>query len=52
MARGGWHCAYIAHKTLGTEVTGAVRVGFGAFSEKREADALLFAVNRIARNGK
>lgn len=52
MARGGWHCAYIAHKTLGTQETGAVRVGFGAFSEKREADALLFAVNRIARYGK
>ena len=52
MARGGWHCAYIAHKTLGTERTGAVRVGFGAFSSRQEADSLLFAVNRIAKSGK
>lgn len=51
-ARGGYHCSYIAHKTLGTQDSGAVRVGFGAFSEKYEADALLFAVNKIAKSGK
>ena len=47
--RGGYHCAYIAHETLGTAKTGAVRAGFGAFSTKREADALLFAVSKIAK---
>ncbi len=48
--RGGYHCSYIAHQTIGSEKTGAVRAGFGAFSTKNEADALLSAVNRIAHN--
>lgn len=48
--RGGYHCAYTAHQTLGSEKSGAVRVGFGAFSTKSEGDALLFAVNKIAKN--
>lgn len=47
--RGGYHCSYIAHQTLGTEKTGAVRAGFGAFSTAKEADQLIFAVNRIAK---
>lgn len=49
--RGGYHCAYLAHQTLGTEATGAVRAGFGAFSSAMEADSLLTAVNRIAKMG-
>ncbi len=48
--RGGYHCSYIAHQTLGTQKTGAVRAGFGWFSSKSDADALLFAVNKIARS--
>lgn len=48
--RGGYHCSYIAHQTIGTEKTGAVRVGFGLFSSRREADILLSAVNKIAKN--
>ena len=47
--RGGYHCSYIAHETLGTEKTGAVRAGFGAFSKKEEADALLSAVSKISK---
>lgn len=47
--RGGYHCSYIAHQTLGTQETGAVRAGFGVFSTKQEAAALLFAVSRIAK---
>lgn len=47
--RGGYHCAYIAHETLGTAETGAVRAGFGAFSAKSDADALLSAVAKIAK---
>lgn len=50
--RGGYHCAYTAHQTLGSEKAGAVRVGFGAFSTRGEMEALLFAVNRISRFGK
>lgn len=47
--RGGYHCSYIAHETLGTQETGAVRAGFGAFSTKQEADALLLAVSKTAK---
>ena len=47
--RGGYHCSYIAHETLGTQQTGSVRAGFGAFSTKQEADALLLAVSKIAK---
>jgi cysteine desulfurase family protein len=47
--RGGYHCSYIAHETLGTQEVGAVRAGFGAFSTIQEADALLFAVSKIAK---
>lgn len=50
--RGGYHCSYISHQTLGTEQFGAVRVGFGAFSSKKDSDALLFAVNKIANSDK
>ncbi len=50
--RGGYHCSYIAHQTLGTQRTGAVRAGFGWFSSKRDADSLLFAVNKIAHRRK
>ena len=47
--RGGYHCAYLAHKTLGTEKSGAVRAGFGFYSTKREMERLLIAVNKIAK---
>lgn len=47
--RGGYHCAYTAHQSLGSEKTGAVRVGFGVFDTKKEADSLIFAVNKIAK---
>lgn len=46
--RGGYHCAYTAHQSLGSEKSGAVRAGFGVFDTKKEADSLLFAVNKIA----
>lgn len=48
--RGGYHCAYTAHQTIGSEKTGAVRAGFGAFSTKKESNALLYAVHKIAHN--
>lgn len=47
--RGGYHCSYISHQTLGTEKSGAVRVGFGWFSTKDEAESLLSCVNKIAK---
>jgi cysteine desulfurase family protein len=48
--RGGYHCAYLAHKTLGSEASGAVRAGFGFYSTRKELDKLVDAVNRIAKN--
>lgn len=48
--RGGYHCAYPAHVTLGTEKEGAVRVGFGYFSTSKELLKLVESVNKIAKN--
>lgn len=48
--RGGYHCAYPAHVTLGTEKTGAVRVGFGYFSTMKELDRLAESVYKMSKN--
>lgn len=46
--RAGFHCAPLAHKALGTQETGAVRVSFGAFNtmadSRRAADLVYRAV--------
>lgn len=47
--RGGYHCSYIAHQTIGSEKMGAVRAGFGMFSTQKDANSLISAVNKIAR---
>lgn len=39
--RGGLHCAPAAHKKLGTQNTGAVRVSIGSFNTKNDIDYLL-----------
>lgn len=39
--RGGIHCAILAHETLGTVETGAVRVSLNSFNTKDEIDALI-----------
>ncbi len=36
--RGGYHCAPLAHKTLGTPDDGAVRISFGAFNTLSEVE--------------
>ena len=46
--RGGFHCAYLAHKKLGTLESGTVRFAPSVFTEKREVRAFLSAVGRIA----
>lgn len=38
--RGGYHCAGLAHGTLGTPDGGAVRVSFGIFNRPSEIDSL------------
>jgi cysteine desulfurase/selenocysteine lyase len=47
--RAGLHCAYLAHRTIGTEKTGTVRASMGFYNSKDEIDALLFAVNRLTK---
>lgn len=47
MVRTGLHCAPTAHKIIGTENTGAVRIGIGYFNEKNHIDILVEALNKI-----
>ena len=45
--RGGYHCSPLAHKALGTEESGSVRISFGIFNKKSEIAALAKAVDEI-----
>ncbi len=45
--RAGFHCAAIAHRTLGTPRGGAVRVSFGNENTTEEVDALTDAVREL-----
>ena len=45
--RGGLHCAYLAHRKLGTLNTGTVRFAPSVFTTKAEVNAFLRAVNKI-----
>ena len=47
--RGGWHCAYLAHKTIGSEKSGAVRASFGFFNNMRDVAKITDAVNKIRK---
>ena len=48
-SRGGFHCAALAHKTIGTYDTGAVRLSVGPFNTKREINMALEAVYQIQK---
>ncbi len=48
--RGGWHCAYLAHETLGSDKSGAVRASIGFFNSAKDIDKLVDAVGKIAAN--
>lgn len=48
--RGGWHCAYKAHETIGSAESGAVRASFGAFSKEKDVIRLSDAVWNIIKN--
>ncbi len=45
IVRSGYHCSPLAHKTLGSHQSGAVRVSFGYYSTDYERYALLDAIN-------
>lgn len=47
--RGGMHCAGLAHRTIGTWNTGAVRISVGPFSTMRDVMKLTDAVWKIGR---
>ena len=44
--RTGYHCAAMAHKTLGTPAGGAVRIGFGIYNTFADVDALADALKK------
>ncbi len=45
--RGGYHCAGLAHKTIGTWNTGAVRISTGPFNTKKDMEKIADAVWKI-----
>lgn len=47
--RAGYHCAPLAHRALGSENGGSVRVSFGYFNTKRELKKLIDAVHKAAK---
>lgn len=47
--RPGFHCAALGHRTLGTPEGGAVRVSFGYFNTRADAEALIRAVAQFCR---
>ena len=47
--RAGFHCAGLAHKTIGTWDTGAVRMSLGLFNNMRQIRRAVDAVYKISR---
>ena len=45
--RGGFHCAGLAHKTIGTWDQGAVRVSVGPFNTKGDMEKITDAIYKI-----
>ena len=50
--RGGFHCAGLAHKTIGTWDEGAVRISVGPFNTRRDMEKLTDAIREIGRRHK
>lgn len=46
--RGGFHCAPLQHKTLGTEKEGLVRASLSVFNSSNEIDFFIRAVKKIS----
>ncbi len=47
MIRGGFHCAPLAHRFLGTEKSGAMRLSIGPFNTPRQIDQALNLLERL-----
>ena len=50
--RTGYHCAPLAHKTLGTPAGGAVRVSFSPYTTREELDCFCNALEKILKGRK
>ena len=50
--RSGFHCSYLAHKTLGTIETGAVRMSLSVFNTKKEIATTCIAIKKIINDKK
>ncbi|MDD2217714.1 MAG: aminotransferase class V-fold PLP-dependent enzyme [Eubacteriales bacterium] len=48
--RGGFHCAGLAHKTIGTWDCGAVRISAGPFNTRKQIKTAINAVYNISRS--
>lgn len=46
-ARGGIHCAILAHEALGTREIGVVRISIGWMNKKEDIDALIHVLKRV-----
>jgi cysteine desulfurase family protein len=49
--RPGWHCAGLAHRTLGTHGIGTVRLSPGPFTKMSEVETALRVLEEFARGG-
>lgn len=49
ITRGGYHCAYRAHCTIGSGERGAVRASFGAFNRESDVERIKDAVYKISK---
>lgn len=45
--RAGFHCSPLAHASLGTQNSGAVRISFGIFNTQADINKLLSAVSKV-----
>ena len=50
--RGGFHCAGLAHKTIGTWNRGAVRISVGPYNTAADMEALADAIWELGKNEK
>ena len=50
--RAGYHCAPLAHRALGTQKTGAVRVSFGTYNRKSDVEKITDIIYDICRKTK
>ena len=48
-SRGGFHCAALAHKTIGTYDVGAVRLSVGPFNTKRDINMAIEAIYQMQK---